>query len=149
MNRAQLTLAAAVLSLVPAALPAGDRFEGRDLDNGARLYAQTCAVCHGADLEGQADWRSPGPGGVLPAPPHDETGHTWHHDTQLLLDYTQMGGQAALAARGVTGVTSGMPAFGEVLSTEDILDVLAFIRSTWPAEAQQVQAQRTHGVAIE
>ena len=43
---------------------------------GAQLYAENCASCHGANLEGQADWRSPGPDGRLPAPPHDETGHT-------------------------------------------------------------------------
>ena len=53
--------------------------EAADIAQGEDLYREYCAACHGADLEGQPDWRSAGPDGVLPAPPHDETGHTWHH----------------------------------------------------------------------
>ncbi|MDO8276710.1 MAG: hypothetical protein Q7T63_01135 [Burkholderiaceae bacterium] len=33
-----------------------------------------------------ASWRSPGADGRTPAPPHDETGHTWHHDAAPLID---------------------------------------------------------------
>jgi mono/diheme cytochrome c family protein len=77
------------------------------------------------------------------------TGHTWHHDTDLLLEYTLKGGQAALEARGVTGFKSGMPGFGDTLSPDEVLDILAFIRSTWPEMAQEVQRQRTHGVAAD
>ncbi len=137
-----------VILLFCAAGPvaADHRLTGRDLDRGAALYAENCASCHGAELEGQPDWRSPGPDGRLPAPPHDVTGHTWHHDTDLLLDYTLKGGAAALAARGVPEFDSGMPAFEDVLGPEAVLDILAFIRSTWPEEAQQLQRERTHGV---
>ncbi|TYP85274.1 hypothetical protein BD830_101233 [Maritimibacter alkaliphilus HTCC2654] len=78
------------------------------------------------------------------APPHDETGHTWHHNTGLLTDYTLHGGQAALNARGAKGFTSGMPAFGDLLSEEAVLDILEFIRSTWPREVQEVQSHRSH-----
>ena len=46
---------------------------------GEQVYAQNCAACHGAKLEGQANWRQRGFNGYMPAPPHDETGHTWHH----------------------------------------------------------------------
>ena len=119
-------------------------FTGRDAGNGETLYQENCASCHGADLEGQPDWRSPGPDGILPAPPHDETGHTWHHDTPLLFAYTKFGGDAALKARGVTGFNSGMPAFEGTLSDDEILDVLAYIRSTWPEEIQRAQDQRSH-----
>ena len=48
-----------------------------DLAEGEKLYQEYCASCHGADLEGQVGWRSAGEDGILPAPPHDETGHTW------------------------------------------------------------------------
>ena len=125
---------------------ADHRLTGRDTEAGAVLYADNCASCHGAQLEGQPDWRTPGPDGVLPAPPHDATGHTWHHDTQMLLDYTLLGGQASLEARGVTDFRSGMPAFRDRLSEDEVLDILAFIRSTWSEEAQEIQRQRTHGV---
>ena len=126
------------------AVLADHRFEGRDIGAGAALYAQNCAACHGAALEGQPDWRTPGPDGVLPAPPHDETGHTWHHDTGLLLDYTLKGGAATLEARGVSGFKSGMPAFGDQLTEEEVLDILAYIRSHWSEEAQAVQRERSH-----
>lgn len=127
-----------------SAAQAEHRLTGRDVETGAALYAENCASCHGAELEGQPDWRSPGEDGVLPAPPHDASGHTWHHDTPMLLDYTLKGGQATLEALGVTGVKSGMPAFGETLSEDQVLDILAFIRSTWPKRVQAAQSARTH-----
>ncbi|OWY07950.1 cytochrome C [Thioclava sp. JM3] len=116
--------------------------EGRDIARGKQLYATHCASCHGADLEGQPDWREAGPDGVLPAPPHDATGHTWHHETALLFDYVKQGGAVALAARGVADFPSGMPGFGGTLSDAEILDILGFIRSTWPERMQAVQAAR-------
>lgn len=138
-----------LLTFWPIMSSADHAFDGRDLERGDKLYAENCAACHGSNLEGQPDWRSPGPDGVLPAPPHDVSGHTWHHDTPLLLEYTRSGGQAALNARGVTGFTSGMPAFDDVLSEAEIMDILAFIRSTWPEHAQQVQSERTHALTTE
>lgn len=114
----------------------------RDLTNGQTLYSEQCASCHGASLEGQPDWRTPDENGVLPAPPHDETGHTWHHDNQLLFEYTRLGGEKALAARGVTGFASGMPGFGDAFADDDIWDILAYIRSTWPDRVREIQAGR-------
>ncbi len=95
---------------------AGHELDDRDLINGQTLYAEKCASCHGASLEGQPNWRTPDENGVLPAPPHDETGHTWHHDNQRLFEYTRLGGGEALAAQGVTGFTSGMPGFSNALT---------------------------------
>ena len=124
------------------AAQADHELEGRDIDAGRALYAEACAVCHGTDLEGQPDWRTPNEDGILPAPPHDATGHTWHHDNALLFEYTKLGGKAALAARGIEDFISGMPAFEAVLSDEDIWDILAYIRSTWPSREQAAQASR-------
>ena len=135
---------ALAVACLAGAAQADHRFEGRDLAAGAALYAENCAPCHGAALEGQPGWQRPGEDGVLPAPPHDVTGHTWHHDTPLLVDYTLKGGQAALAARGVSGFQSGMPAFEDRLSEDEVLDILAYIRSHWPQEAREIQRQRTH-----
>ena len=84
------------------------------LAQGEDLYQQYCAACHGANLEGQGDWRSPGPDGRLPAPPHDETGHTWHHGDQLLFAYTKYGGAALMAQRGMD-FDSGMPGFEDTV----------------------------------
>ena len=112
------------------------------LATGRALYADHCAACHGVDLEGAPDWQRPGPDGRLPAPPHDETGHTWHHGDAMLFEYTQRGGQAYLDDLGVA-FESGMPAFGDVLKDDEIRAILAFIRSTWPERIQQIQAART------
>lgn len=139
MTRLILTLA--TITFGSTAL-ANHALEDRDLQIGKTVYATQCAACHGATLEGQPNWRSPDENGVLPAPPHDETGHTWHHDTGLLFEYTKLGGAKALASRGVAGFNSGMPGFAEALTDDDIWNVLAYIRSTWPKRIQEIQTGR-------
>ena len=94
------------------------------------------------NIERQANWRSRNEDGTLLAPPHDETGHTWHHETEMLFEYTKLGGQVTLEAVGVKNFTSGMPAFGDVLTDEQIWEVLSFIRSTWPQHIQDAHATR-------
>ncbi len=121
--------------------------ESVDLVAGKALYAETCAACHGVNLEGQDNWRSPGEDGRLPAPPHDETGHTWHHEDQVLFDYTRLGGREMMAAQGME-FDSGMPGFGDQLSDQEIWNILGYIKSTWPEEIQDMQAARTKGVAV-
>ena len=108
---------------------------------GAELYAEHCATCHGAQREGQPDWQIADESGVLPAPPHDASGHTWHHDDAMLKDYIRRGGQAVLDALGVS-MTSGMPAFGEILTDGDIAAILGFIKSNWPDRIRAIQAER-------
>ncbi|MTJ05570.1 MAG: cytochrome c [Sediminimonas qiaohouensis] len=119
------------------------RIAAADLAQGETLYSENCASCHGANLEGQENWRQPGADGILPAPPHDETGHTWHHDDAMLFDYTKQGGQALMQARGVTDFQSGMPGFGDKLSDPEIRDILAYIKSTWPEKIRRAQSGRS------
>ena len=88
---------------------------------GERIYADFCASCHGADLEGQPNWRTPLPTGGLPAPPHDETGHTWHHPDRLLFAITKFGGQQGAPV----GFQSNMPAFGNRLTEQHGRKILA------------------------
>ena len=128
------------LSALPAF--AGHELDGRDIAAGQVIYAENCAACHGENLEGAPDWQTQNADGTWPAPPHDATGHTWHHDNILLFQTTKLGGQGALALRGITNFTSGMPAFEDTLSDDDIWNVLAFIRSTWPDRERDVQDAR-------
>jgi len=114
-----------------------------DLAQGASLYAEHCASCHGKNLEGAPNWRSPGEDGLYPAPPHDATGHTWHHGDRLLFDYTKLGGEGAFAALGITDFESAMPGFAEILTDDEIRDVLSFIKSTWPEQLRRHQEQMT------
>jgi mono/diheme cytochrome c family protein len=118
--------------------------EDVDLAAGEELYTENCAACHRANLEGQDDWQSPGENGRLPAPPHDETGHTWHHGDQVLFEYTKLGGRALMVAQGME-FDSGMPGFGDQLSDQEIWNILGYIKSTWPERVQEMQAVRTEG----
>nr|WP_246414795.1 cytochrome c [Yoonia ponticola] len=102
---------------------------------GAEVYAANCASCHGADLEGQADWRIAGPDGRLPAPPHDETGHTWHHDGETLFNLTKYGVGKMI---GDPNYASDMPVYEGILKDDEIVAVLSYIKSTWP---QKIRAR--------
>lgn len=108
---------------------------------GAVIYAENCAKCHGAELQGQAQWRLRDADGFLPAPPHDETGHTWHHPDQVLFDITKYGSTEMVGK----GYQSNMPGFEGQLSDAQIGEVLAFIKSTWPSDIVQMQTERSGG----
>jgi mono/diheme cytochrome c family protein len=103
---------------------------------GKRVYEAHCAACHGARLEGQPNWRERLPSGRFPAPPHDATGHTWHHSDALLFNITKHG----IERYAPPGYESDMPAFKGILSDEEIWAVLAYIKSNWPEETRQWQA---------
>lgn len=96
---------------------------------GEALYSDYCAACHGANLEGQvANWQERDADGYLPAPPHDETGHTWHHPDEQLFLITKHGTEAMIGGT----YRSNMQGFGDVLADDDLRAVLAYIKSTWP-----------------
>lgn len=107
---------------------------------GGEVYAAHCARCHGAKLEGQPNWRKRAEDGRLPAPPHDDSGHTWHHPDSVLIGIIRQG---MVPPYGPQGYLSDMPAFANTLSDRDIWAVLAYIKSHWSAQSRQVQAQMT------
>lgn len=151
-RRFLFTAIAAILALVVAAgflLRAGEApapayispADAALVTRGKSIYAAQCAACHGAALEGQPDWRMRLPNGRLPAPPHDASGHTWHHPDKVLFDIVKNGlvpGKTAPA-----GYESDMPAYGSLLSDEDIAAVLAYIKSRWPPELLELQRKVT------
>lgn len=108
---------------------------------GQLVYAQNCASCHGAQLEGQPDWRRRLPDGRLPAPPHDASGHTWHHADAVLLDIIRNGLVPGRTAP--EGYRSDMPAYADLLPDQDIVAVLAYIKSTWPEQERRAQHEVT------
>lgn len=107
---------------------------------GRGIYEQHCAVCHGRKLEGQPNWRLRLPNGRLPAPPHDDTGHTWHHPDAVLFGIVKYG---LVPPYAPAGYPSDMPAFGSLLTDDDIRAVLAFIESTWPPEVVKMRKEMT------
>ena len=106
---------------------------------GRDVYVQSCAACHGDKLEGQPNWRQRGPSGRLPAPPHDETGHTWHHPDQVLFEMTKYGTGRFLGE----SYKSDMPVFDGILSDAEIWAAFSYIKSRWPAQFLAMQ-ERTN-----
>ena len=107
------------------------------LDLGRVVYAENCASCHGVALEGQANWRQRDADGYLPAPPHDETGHTWHHPDAYLFLMTKYGIEEMI---GKT-YPNNMPAYKDKLTDEEILAALSYIKSTWSSQIQRQHDQ--------
>ena len=101
---------------------------------GKLVYTQQCASCHGANLEGHPNWRERLPNGRLPAPPHDATGHTWHHSDKELFEMVNHG-----IPEIVPGYQTDMPKYEGVLSASDIWAVLSFIESSWPPVIRERQ----------
>jgi mono/diheme cytochrome c family protein len=119
-------------------------FQGADMIAlGRDVYVSQCAACHGANLEGQPDWRNRKPNGRLPAPPHDETGHTWHHDDETLFNLTKYG----LAKIIGSPVETDMPAYEDVLTDTQIHAVIAYIKSQWPEHVRARQTEITERAA--
>jgi len=117
--------------------PRADPRDAARTARGERVYVQHCASCHGARLEGQPEWRRRLANGRLPAPPHDESGHTWHHPDSVLFAITRNG---LVPPHAPQGYESDMPAFGTLLKDEEIWAVLAFIKSRWTS--REVRAAR-------
>ena len=105
--------------------------DARVLAIGQKVYQAQCATCHGANLEGQPNWRLRDAQGRLPAPPHDASGHTWHHPDETLFRITKYG--VAKAAK-LENYDSAMPAYEKVLGDAEIVAVLSWIMAQWPAE---------------
>ncbi len=114
-------------------------FQQRAIENkssdGRTLYMRHCAACHGANLEGQPNWQTARADGSNPAPPHDASGHTWHHPDAYLIAVTLQGGAA------VTGnPQNAMPGFAQKLTPQHAQAIIDYIKSTWPEEIQAQQA---------
>jgi mono/diheme cytochrome c family protein len=137
---------AAAMSLQALSLFAAEEPTKADPDDpalvarGKAVYDQHCASCHGAKLEGQPNWRKPLPNGKWPAPPHDATGHTWHHSDRVLFKVTKYGMQDIVPDRD-----TDMPGFKDILSDAAIWAVLSYIESTWPPEIRARQQRMNAG----
>ena len=129
-----------IIAAIGAAAAFGFFVSARSGDEGPgrTLYLANCAQCHGVNLEGQPDWMKRLPSGRLPAPPHDESGHTWHHSDKQLFTITKFGLEAI-----APGYESDMPAFEGKLTDAEIVEVLDYIKGTWPERARAYQAERS------
>ena len=107
------------------------------IDLGRVVYAKNCESCNGVALEGQTNWRQRDADGYLPAPPHDETGHTLHHPDSYLFLMTRYGIESMIGK----SYPNNMPAYEDKLTDEEILAVLSYIKSTWSSRIQRKHDQ--------
>jgi len=135
-----LFLAGAIaVALWSESRPLADPDDARQVARGKAIYELHCASCHGPRLEGQPNWQAKLPSGRMPAPPHDASGHTWHHPDSVLFGITKYGLVPGKFAP--PGYQSDMPGFGQMLFDDEIWDVLAYIKSHWPPKIRQAQRE--------
>ena len=103
------------------------------VSQGAKVFQENCATCHGKQAAGAANWRQMGSDGKYPPPPLNGTGHSWHHPLKMLY-YT--------ISNGSPGGQGNMPAWREKLSQEEIIAAIAWFQSRWPDEIYQAWAKR-------
>ncbi|HEX9924590.1 MAG TPA: cytochrome c [Anaerolineae bacterium] len=105
---------------------------------GRQVYMKHCATCHGPNAEGEdPDATGRNAQGFYPAPPHDESGHTWHHPDSQLIDIIKNGRPEE------PGLFAAMPAFSHLLSEQEIEAVLTYFKSLWTEEQRRLQAEIT------
>src|SRR5258705_9623841 len=122
-----------------ATVRAGD--EAPSLDPGRAIYQHHCASCHGADAQGVSHWQERDEHGELPAPPHNAEGHTWRHSDAELYQMVDKGWRDPFnKTKRLT-----MPAFGDVLSPEQIRAVITYLKTLWTAEQRQFQLEESQG----
>ena len=142
MRTANCAAAVAILILASVLMTACSPSPGRDIltpssgptiedaPSGRVVFATNCAVCHGVGGEGQPDWRVKKEDGTLPSPPLNGDGHTWHHADGLLYRIVSQGGKIFEDPNNPS-FKSGMPAFGDRLSHEEIIAAFTYIKSLW------------------
>lgn len=137
-----------VVASAGCSAPVPITFDGNVVDEsaikaGELLYGQYCATCHGASGQGQFPEapNMPDATGRYGAPPHNPDGHTWHHDDALLLRYVRDGGM------GDPDSFYPMPAFGALLTDQQIISIIGFIKTLWTDEQRTVQRERSEVAA--
>ena len=101
---------------------------------GEKVYLEQCSSCHGVNLEGQEGWRDTMVDGMRLAPPHDKSGHTWHHPDEMLFNLTKYGFKAMIN----DDYKVSMPVYDGILSGEEITATLSYIKSKWPDKVIEI-----------
>jgi mono/diheme cytochrome c family protein len=100
---------------------------------GQKLYEQYCGSCHGANGAGEPpippNLRLPG---YFSAPALDDSQHAWHHSDQDLARVILEGSRR----------TQRMPGWKGVLSRQDAVDIVAYMKSLWSARALECQGPK-------
>lgn len=109
-----------------------------NLQAGESVYNLRCAHCHGYAGEGQLASTVPNTEqlGLHTVPPHDATGHTWQHPSQLIRQ---------VILNGIENPVNHyqMSAFEGTVTEEEIEQIIAYMSLWWTDEQRDWQAQVT------
>jgi mono/diheme cytochrome c family protein len=139
--------AAAAWNTSSASPPSPATVHFADADNatmvaaGKLIYKSSCASCHGRRLQGQPLWQLQDQFAGRRAPAHDQTGHTWGHSDEDLFHMTLDGRFPSTPSTA----PSHMPAFRNLLTEQQIIATIAFIKATWPIGLRISQAMLNPG----
>lgn len=98
---------------------------------GRDLYGEHCGLCHGMP-DGTA--LPANSSSAASAPPHDETGHTWQHPDYALFQLIRDG----VAVANCLPVDEAlMPRFRGIVSDQELVAILSYIKSTWPESVRE------------
>lgn len=107
---------------------------------GRQVYQATCVACHSANAEGAPNWQTPDAAtGNFPPPPHDDSGHTWHHSDRVLYEMIRDGMSDPLRPNSPVR----MPSFANRLSDAEIRAIIAYFQSLWSPEHREYQWEQT------
>lgn len=104
------------------------------VDLGQEVYIRVCADCHGENGNGYAN--------ELGAPALDSTEHASHHPDQQIYDWI---------ANGKLSLEREMPALGDQLTHNEILEVIVYLHTLWTEEqlADQQSITERYPVTLE
>jgi len=106
--------------------PGQTAFPMESILQGARVYQEYCAQCHGPDAQGHPDWRLPQ---VTAAPPLNGTGNEWQRSKSELA--------AAILNGAKRDGVPVMPGWKGRLSDKEVEDVIIWFQALWPAEVYE------------
>ncbi len=105
---------------------------------GRQLYLQHCASCHGEGAQGAPNWQQPNARGDLPAPPHDDSGHTWRHSDSELTGIILNG----MRDRFNKTPELTMPPFSGILNRTEVEALITYFKSLWSTEHRRYQEEQ-------
>lgn len=126
----------AALSFAVVANLAAETGKPPDVESAKRgqaLYETYCQACHGAQGVGEPviPWSIRLPG-YYSAPALDDSQHAWHHSDEQLA-HTILEGSPR---------SDRMPGWKQLISHQDALDLVAYIKSLWGARALECQGPK-------
>ena len=101
---------------------------------GKTVYQNNCSSCHKVNLAGVTQWKIRNDTGNLPAPPLNGNGHAWHHHDKMLFKIIKYG-----TGSFVENYKGNMKAYKDKLSDEEIIAVIAYMKSFWPKDKYEKQ----------